>query len=55
MGAWWRMAALVAATAAAPVEAQVSCVWTDLVRDEMGTAVVQFSAARVHFVNDDAL
>lgn len=55
MGAWWQMAALAAATAAAPVEAQASCVWTDLVRDEVGTAVVQSSAARVHFVKDDAL
>jgi hypothetical protein len=49
------MAVLVAATVDAPVGAQAGCVWSDLVRDEAGTTVVQSSAARVHFVKDDVL
>ena len=49
------MAALVAVTVIAPVQAWAGCVWSDLVRDEVGTAVIQSSAARVHFVKDDVL
>ena len=49
------MAVLVAATVAAPVQAHAGCAWSDLVRDAVGTAVVQSSAARVHFVKDDVL
>ena len=55
MDAWWRIAVLVAATVAAPVGARAGCVWTDLVHDEAGTAVVQSAAARVYFVKDDVL
>lgn len=55
MSTWWPTAALVAATMITPVQARAGCVWSDLVRDEAGTAVIQSSAARVRFVKDDVL
>lgn len=55
MSIWWQLAVLVAAIAAIPAGTQAGCAWTDLVRDEAGTAVVQSSAARTHFIKEDVL